>query len=108
MKKVRERGEKTNEKRKQTERMKIWKKLKETKGTIIIKIIIIATNNNKITNNNNKTAGELRENYTNVKLNLSKLTHPDTKGGGGWGRDIHLSRRQCPTPEGFDSAPQKA
>ena len=40
MKKVRERGEKTNEKRKQTERMKIWKRLKETKHTIIIKIII--------------------------------------------------------------------
>ena len=41
MKKERERGEKTNEKRKQTERMKIWKTLKETKDTIIIKIIII-------------------------------------------------------------------
>ena len=41
MKKVRERGEKTNEKRKQTERMKIWKRLKERKGTIIIEIIII-------------------------------------------------------------------
>ena len=58
-----------------------------------------------IKNNNNKTAGEPRENYTNIKLNLSKLTQTQK---GGWGRDIHLSRRQCPTPEGFVSAPQKA
>ena len=49
MKKVRERGEKTNEKRKQTERMKKWKRLKETKGTIIIKIIIILIRKLRIT-----------------------------------------------------------
>ena len=45
------------------------KRVKETKGTIIIivicKLTILKSNNN---NNNNNTSGELRENYTNIKL----------------------------------------
>ena len=85
------------------------KRIKETKDTIIIiltcKVTILKSNNN---NNNNNTAGELRENYTKIKLNLSKLILRHRHKKGGWGRDIHLSRRQCPTPESFDSAPQKA
>ena len=60
------------------------KRVKETKGTIIIilicKLTILKNNNN---NNNNNTTGELRENYTNIKLNLSKLTHTHRHKKGG-------------------------
>ena len=51
--------------------------------TIII-ILICKLTISKSNNNNNNTAGELRENYTNIKLNLSKMIHRHRhkKGGG--------------------------